>query len=216
MSRDEIDPGFEAPQRGRRRLRSWLLAGALLATACGQAEEPAAPPPPQVTVVEVRPTKVPDRAEFAGRLQSVNVVDLRARVQGNLLERNFQEGGRVEKDQLLLLIDPAPYKAEVARLEAEIARDRAAYQKALQDRKRTQSLFDENVTSRAQLDQAIAAADAAAAAVRADEAALEKAKLDLEYTRIIAPVSGTIGRIKVDIGNLVGPEAIALLDDMLS
>ncbi|MGH0036399.1 MAG: efflux RND transporter periplasmic adaptor subunit [Myxococcota bacterium] len=156
--------------------------------------------------MEVRLTKVPDQAEFAGRLQSVNTVDLRARVSGNLLEQNFQEGGRVEEGQLLLVIDPAPYQAEVARLVAEVASDKAAYEKARRDRERAQQLFSENVTSRAVLDRAIAAADQASAAMRADEAALEKARLDLEYTRIVAPASGVIGRIKVDIGNLVGPD----------
>lgn len=183
-----------------------LLVVALVTAACGEGGGPDAPPAPPVTVVEVQPTLVPERAELSGRLQAVNTVDLRARVEGNLVERNFTEGGPVEEGQVLMVIDPAPYKAEVARLEAELARAVASRDKARNDRDRAQKLFEQDVASRATLDRAIARAEETAAAVRAAEAALEKARLDLEYTRIVAPVSGTIGRIQVDVGNLVGPQ----------
>jgi len=184
-----------------------VLSVLFLAPGCDEAGPPPAPPAPSVTVVEVQPTQVPDRSEVAGRLQSVNTVDLRARVEGELVERNFTEGAEVEQGDLLLRIDPARYEAEVARLEAELARSRAAREKARRDLERVRNLFEQDVTSRAMLDRAEALAAEAEASARADEAALQKAKLDLEYTRIVAPVSGVIGRLEVDVGNLVGPDS---------
>ena len=98
---------------------------------CGAEPQYVEPPPPKVTVIEVSEQEVSDQLEFAGQLQAVNTVDLRARVEGELLERNFDEGSEVERDRLLLLIDAAPFRAELNRLQAEVVKASATVIKAM-------------------------------------------------------------------------------------
>jgi membrane fusion protein (multidrug efflux system) len=153
--------------------------------------------------MEVAERAVSDQLQFPGQLQAVNSVDLVARVEGELIQRNFEEGAKVSQGQLLLLIDPAPFEAEVKRLQAELAKTRATLVKEQQELTRAKKLFEEEIASQQILDQAIAREKEGRASQASAQAALEKAKLDLSYTRIESPVDGTIGKVNVDVGNVV-------------
>jgi len=215
-----LEPG-SAPLRRGRGLRALAAAAAVaLAAACGAGTEgagggagassPAAgdgAPPPSVTVAPAQRTSIPDERERVGQVRAVEDVDIRARVEGYLEERRFEEGADVEKGELLFVIEQAPYEAEVARAEARLARARATRQKAELDLARARELRKTNVASQAALDAATASAAEARAEVLAAEAELQQARLDLEYTEIHAPMDGRVGESEFSVGDLVGPES---------
>ncbi len=190
-----------------------LLAAAGLTAACDQdvAQAPggagAAPPPPSVTVAPVVRADITPSFEFVGRVQAVNSVELRARVDGFLEKRNFVEGGDVEKGQLLFLIEQPPYKAQVDQASAELAGAKATLENAKVTLERNEKLIQKGTVSQAALDDATAAEREANAQVLQKKAALEKAKIDFGYTEIHAPISGKIGRADITVGNLVGPSS---------
>ncbi len=201
-----ILPGMQKP------LRVGIAASLLsLGLACSGSEEAGPPPPPKVTVLAVSERDVAEQLEFSGQLQAVNTVELVARVEGELIQRNFDEGAEVAKDQLLLLIDPAPFEAEVNRLQAEWVKTGATLVKEQKELARGRKLFEEEVASRQTLDRLVAREKEARASQASALAALEKARLDLSYTRIESPVDGTIGKVNVDVGNIVNRDRGALV-----
>jgi membrane fusion protein, multidrug efflux system len=189
-----------------------LLLPCLALAACGGSQRAeggreSAAPPPSVTVARVVSTPLPDERERVGQVQAVEDVELRARISGFLEERRFEEGSDVEKGQVLFVIEREPYEAKVAQAQADLARTKASLQEAQLELRRGQQLRKQNVSSQADLDAAVARQAEAAAEVLAAEAALRTAQLDLDYTRIVAPISGRVGRATFSVGDLVGPES---------
>jgi len=182
-----------------------LVAFAVIAgCTSGQAGDPAsAPPPPTVSAAEVVIRELRDWADFTGRLEAASHVEVRPRVGGYIESVHFDEGGRVSRGDLLFTIDPRPYEAEVRRLEAERARAKAELELARTYRDRAERLLAERATSREEYEQLVADAEVAEAQLRAVEAALAAAKLDLEFTRVTSPIDGRVSRAVVTPGNLV-------------
>jgi RND family efflux transporter MFP subunit len=186
----------------RARSISILLLGATLA-ACGGPPAPEVPPPPQVSVATVVERDITEWDEYTGRLEAVNTVEIRPQVSGVLQQVAFTEGKEVRQGQLLFQIDPRPFQAELSRAEAEAERGRTAAELAATDLTRSERLLGTRAISQEEHEQRVAASRSASAAVRAAEAAVEIAKLQLSYTRIYSPIDGRIGRAEVTPGNLV-------------
>ncbi len=168
-----------------------------------KAAVPAAPPAVPVSVAIVEPKSVKLWDEFSGRLEAVERVDIRSRVAGAIEAVHFREGALVNKGDILITIDPAPYKAEVMRAQAQLAATQARSALTQTDLERGKQLIDSRTLSQRDLDQRENAAREAEANVRAAQASLESSQLNLDYTRIRAPVAGRVGRLNVTVGNLV-------------
>src|SRR5262249_43427161 len=141
--------------------------------------------------------------EYAGRLEAAETVELRSRVSGFLVKVNFREGTAVRQGDLLFEIDPRLYQAAVQKAEAELARSEADLRLADAEAARIMRLRESGTISGEEIARAGAGRDKARAGVIVARAALERAKLDLDSTRITAPISGRIGRAYVTAGNLV-------------
>ena len=163
--------------------------------------------PTSVTVAPVMRVNVADQRERVGQVQAVEDVELRARIEGFLDKRLFDEGSDVQTGDLLFVIEKAPYEAEVARAQAELASARAAQEKTRLDLNRSRELRVKKTVSQATLDASIAAEKQAAADVLARAAELQQAELDLDYTEIRAPMPGRIGRSEFSVGDLVEPDS---------
>jgi membrane fusion protein (multidrug efflux system) len=209
------------PRKGVASLAPRLVAplmAVLLAAAAGWTVPPAlaqgapgaAGPPPAVTVAPVVAKDVAPSTEFIGRVQAIQSVDLRARVEGFLEQVAFQDGQDVKAGDLLYRIEQAPYQAAVQSAQAQLARTQAALKQAESNYQRQAELRRSDFQSQAVLDQAVAARDSAAADVQAAEAALRTAQLNLGYTTITSPIDGRIGKTAYTRGNLVGPSSNAL------
>ncbi len=178
---------------------------------CGERNQYVEPPPPGVTVSKPLQMDVVDYLEFTGTTQSVDTVDIRARVQGFLQNVFFKDGANVNKDDLLYIIDPRTYQAAVDKARADLDNRRAQLEKTEIEYQRNVRLYKENAASQRDLDNSKANRDSAKAAVAAATAALEEAQINLGYTTIRAPIEGRIGRSLVDVGNLVGAGEYTLL-----
>ena len=192
-----------------------VVAAAVVGLHSQQAEanQPAgAPQAIPVSVATVASQDVAAWEEFSGRLEAVERVDVRARVSGAVLSAHFREGALVKAGDLLITIDPAPYQAEVDRAEAQVlaAQARVTYTKSELDR--STRLWSEHAIAQRELDERSNASNEANANLRAAQAALQSAKLNLGYTQVRAPVSGRVGKLEVTQGNLVaaGPGAPVL------
>src|SRR5262245_25592967 len=196
----------EAPMRHRSTFcRSALVLGFCLALAgCARApsEVPAAAPTP-VTVSYLLERKVNDYADFTGRTAAVDSVEVRARVWGYLDKVNFKEGTLVKQGDVLFEIDPRTYKAALANAEGNLASAQARLRRLDADFARAESLLRTKAVSREDYDKIVGDRGEAAASLEALRAAVEQAKLDLGFTKVLAPVSGRIGRKLVTEGNLV-------------
>ncbi|MEW6729522.1 MAG: efflux RND transporter periplasmic adaptor subunit [Pseudomonadota bacterium] len=163
-------------------------------------------PPAPVKVIEVKKTSLVETAVYPARLRAVEEVEVRPRVGGMVERVLFKDGARVEKGQPLYEIDPRPYAAEVARAEAALAQAEAQLRQARAEQVRGRALAQTQALSREAIEQRDAASQVAEANVRAARAALEAARLDLDFTRVRAPIAGRINRTLVTAGNLVsGP-----------
>jgi multidrug efflux system membrane fusion protein len=190
-------------------LFSLVLPLALAACTVGEAgNPPPAPPAPQVTTAEVTVRDLNAWADFTGRLEAVESVEIRARVGGYVESAHFVEGGRVAAGDLLYQIDPRPFKAEVDRLAAERDRGLAELKLAQSYRDRAERLLARNATSQEEFEQVAADATVAAARLAAVTAALDSAKLDLSFTRVTAPIAGRVSRAIVTAGNLVDASVV--------
>ncbi len=190
-----------------------LFAIPFLAVAgCSQAPPASPPPPPEVLVVEPVQRDVPVMMELVGQAAGSQDVEIRARVEGFLETMAFTEGTLVKKGQLLYQIDPSDLKAALANAQADLATAKARLEKTTNDVNRFTPLVAKQAVSQQELDNALSARDAATAMVKAQEAAVDKAQLNLGYATITAPVNGLIGTTKVKTGNLVGRGESTLLD----
>jgi len=181
-----------------------MLAG------CGGDEAPAAAIP-EVYVAEVIQQDVPIYMEIVGQTRGSQDVDIRARVEGFLDSINFTEGSFVRKGDLLYQIDPKPLEAALAQAKANLANNQARLDQATITVNRMKPLAAQQAVSLQELDNAQANQNAARAAVDADRAAVDKAVLDLGYTRITSPIDGIVGITEVKAGNLVGANESTLL-----
>jgi membrane fusion protein, multidrug efflux system len=183
---------------------------ALALSGCGKKEAPAGAPP-EVYVADVVQKDVPVYTELVGQTKGSQDVEIRARVEGYLDRVAFTEGSYVRKGELLYQIDPKPLEAALANAKANLATAKARLDKATTDVNRLTPLAKQQAVSQQELDNAIAAHDAARAQVDANQAAVDKATLDLGYTRITAPLDGLVGTTQVKAGNLVGRGESTLL-----
>lgn len=197
-------PGTDSARRATLLVAAFAVA--TLIAACqpaGTAVAKPAPTPPTVSVSEVVQREVSDWEEYTGRLEAVKRVELRPRVSGYVLGVHFTEGAEVRKGQLLFQIDPRPFQAEVDQARAERERARSRQVRAKGDLERGERLLAARAISREEYDQRTAASRESDAAVRAATAALEAAALNLEFTRVTAPIAGRVSRAQVVEGNLV-------------
>ena len=173
---------------------------------------------PQVTVAPAIERVVADWDEFTGHFEAVNSVEVRPRVGGFLQRVGFVEGSIVRQGDVLFVIDPRPYEAEVARLEAVLAQARTRNQLAGMEVERAQKLVSSQAISREELDARTSGRAEGVAAIRAAEAALSVARLNLEWTVVRAPISGRVGRAEITAGNLVqaGAPSPTLLTTIVS
>ncbi len=220
MEQENLKPAA-APVR---RWRLWTAAGAAaglsaLATAIialhgerAQAVTSTAPAAIPVSVATVEATDITAWDEFSGRLEAVERVEVRSRVAGAVQAVHFREGALVKQGELLITIDPAPYQAEVQRAEAQVAAAQARLAQAHSEAARAQRLWEESAIAQRELEERANAEREAGANLRAAQAQLQGARLNLGYTQVRAPVAGRIGKLEVTPGNLVaaGPGAPVL------
>ncbi|WP_414128279.1 efflux RND transporter periplasmic adaptor subunit [Rhizobium jaguaris] len=187
-------------------LRSGLIAAGVLffGALSSQAQQAGQMPPPQVTVVDVKPQTVPLTYEYAARISAYRQVDVRARVGGILLKRNFVEGAEVKAGDVLFLIDPAPYEAALAQAQAQLQQAQAQLTQAQREEKRNVNLFDQNAVTQKARDDATSARQLAEASVAAAQAQVQTAQLNLGYTKVTAPVGGITSLEQVSEGSLIG------------
>jgi multidrug efflux system membrane fusion protein len=180
-----------------------LLFGFL--TGCGgqQDQEAPAPAPMEVSVATVPERDITEWDEYTGRLEAVETVEIRPQVSGFLQSVNFEEGRDVRKGDVLFVIDPRSYQADVERAEAEVERARTAVTLAQSDLGRAEKLVATRAISQEEFEQRTSARVAAQSAVKAAEAAVSVARLNLSYTRVTSPIAGRVGRAEVTVGNLV-------------
>jgi membrane fusion protein (multidrug efflux system) len=200
---------------GPRLVRMGLVAGLVMAVAaCGRGAGQAGPggfPPAPVSAQEVKPVNVPLRFEYVGQTAGSKEAEVRARVQGILERRTYQEGGRVNAGQTLFVIDARPYQAQLQAAEADLARAQALHAQARRNLERLRPLAEQQVVTRRDLDDAIAAEETGAAAIKQAQARLTEARLNLSYTTVTAPVSGFASRAQKSEGSLVSPGENSLL-----
>ena len=190
----------------------FLLSGI---TACNKAAPPA-PPPLQVPLLQVEPRDIPIYLDMVGQTRGSVSIPIRARVDGVLEEMHFLEGRSVNKDQLLYVIDPSPYQAQVVEAQGRLAQARTNMAKARSDLDRIKPLAEIDAVSKQDLDAAVAQYKAAKGAVQAAEAQLEQTEIRLGYTRIHAPVAGLIGITQAKVGEYVGREPNPVVLNYLS
>jgi multidrug efflux system membrane fusion protein len=158
----------------------------------------------QVSVAEVSCRQFGETDEFTGRLEAVHTVEVRPRVSGYLESVNFTEGAIVQQGSLLFQIDPRPFQAEVDRLKGDLAEAKAELSRAQSDFARAERLHNNNGMSAEEYDRRSAVRNQAEAHIASTEAALKGAELNLEFTRITAPITGRVSRAEITAGNLVG------------
>jgi multidrug efflux system membrane fusion protein len=159
----------------------------------------------------VRQQAVPVEITTNGTVEPLRTVAIQAQVGGLLTEVAFREGQEVAEGQVLFRIDPRPFQAALAQAEAVLARDQAQAANAVQNAQRLAELAQKDYVTTAQYEDAKAAAAALAASVAADQAAVETARLNLQYATIRAPISGRAGALLVRAGNIVKPNAETLV-----
>jgi RND family efflux transporter MFP subunit len=194
----------------------WILSVLVvtlgLALAGCKREPPAlaAMPPPVVMVSLPVEREVRDYYEYTGRTAAKEAVEVRARVSGYLVKVNFREGAVVKKGDLLFLIDPRPFQAVLDEAKGQVAQWEAKLARAEADVARDERLLPKGAASQKDLDQAVADRGEARAAIQSARAAVDRAALDLEFTKVTAPIDGRIGRYLLTEGNLVTADTTLL------
>lgn len=202
----------------RIRLTGFLLAaGTVLLAGCASdapgVTDPPKPPPPEVTVSKPVSRQVTDYFEFPGQTAAVEEVEVRARVAGYLVNIAFEDGQEVKKDDLLFEIDPRPYKAALDRATAELARLQASLDKSKANLSRAQRLRPSGAISQDEFELHDSNLRVHLASIKAAEAAVREAELNVKFTRVLSPINGQVSRRRITEGNLVqaGPGDATLL-----
>jgi multidrug efflux system membrane fusion protein len=195
-------PAAFAPPAPARAALLALAALALLSAGCGEKRKAGSPPVP-VVVGRAESRTVPYEIEASGTVEPIQTVAVLPQVGGVLTRVSFREGDEVEAGRILFQIDPRPYRAALGQAAAALSRDRAQAAAAVSDAGRYQALAEKDYATQDEYEQKRANADALTAAVRADSAAVENARLNLEYATIRAPISGHTGALLVHEGNVV-------------
>ncbi|MDV6326786.1 efflux RND transporter periplasmic adaptor subunit [Idiomarina sp. PL1-037] len=196
---------------------SLLLTGALSACSDQQQQQQGQQQAAQVDVITVTPESISLSTDLPGRTAAYRVAQVRPQVSGVLLERTFEEGAFVEKGQQLYQIDPAVYEAELASAEAEVESAKAVLRSSELRYKRFQELLEENAVSQDEFDSAEATFYQNKAAVSVAEAKLKNASINLEYTKVNAPINGVIGRSNFTEGALLTasqPEPLVTINQL--
>jgi membrane fusion protein (multidrug efflux system) len=201
----------------------FLVFCAVLLTACGNGEEPQkaaapekAPAAVPVGVMAPVPRDVPVYGEFVGRTDAKETVEIRARVEGFLKNRLFEEGSLVKAGDVLFEIESRQYDEAIKRAQADLDRQQALLTKAATDLSRFETLYKQRAISRDEYDTKVTSQKDMAAQAERAKAELETARRDLSYTKVTAPISGRIGRSLVKPGTLVGKGENTLLAEISS
>src|SRR5687768_752772 len=189
------------------------FALALAAAGCNrdapQHGPPGGMPPSQVTVMTAEAKEVPVTYEYTAQTAGFREVEVRARVTGLLLRRNYREGAPIRKGETMFTIDPAPFHVAVARAEADLGVASARLEQARRDVARLKPVLEAKAVSQKELDDAMSAVRVTEAETKSLQARLNEAKLNLSYTRVEAPISGVASRAAVSEGTLVsGPNVL--------
>ncbi|HEV7514053.1 MAG TPA: efflux RND transporter periplasmic adaptor subunit [Candidatus Acidoferrum sp.] len=182
----------------------------LAITACGRGNVQAAakPPAPEVRVAAVIQQDVPVYSEWVATMDGYVNAQIRPQVSGYIIKQEYKEGSLVRKGQVLFEIDPRPFKAALDRAKGDLAQAQAQLGKSTLDVERDTPLAQARAIAKSQLDNEIQAKLGAQAAIESSKAAVEQAELNLEWTKVISLVDGIAGIAQVQIGNLVGPNAV--------
>lgn len=186
------------------RIPSLLLCSLLIA---GCSTEPPPPPPVEVVTDVVRLEPYQPKTSFVGRLHAQEDVTIQAKISGYMVSRNFREGELVQVGDLLYAIDPAEFEAQVARAEADVAKAKANQAVAQRNYSRGKELLPQGAISASEMDRLTAAKLDTDAGIASAAAQLKTAEVSLSYTRILAPISGRIGRSEYSPGDLIGPNS---------
>lgn len=213
--------GISISSRIARRVTTFGVSALALAvlTACSgsHAEEAGMPPPPEVSAAPVLIKQVSQWDEFSGRVEAVQSVELRPRVSGYIDKVNYVEGQEVKTGDVLFTIDARSYQAVFNQAQAELARARTQASLTRNEAERARRLSEQQAISTETWEQRRAAADQAGAQVQAAQAALDAARLNLEFTKVRAPIDGRAGRAMVTAGNLVtAGDAASVLTTLVS
>jgi len=181
-----------------------LVAGTAFQSRAAHDAKDGGPHAAPVTVATVLQKKITEWDEFSGRVEAIEEVEIRPRVAGTIDAIHFHEGQLVRKGDRLFTIDPRPYQAELARAQATLDGAQAKLALAHTELERTKRMIDEHAVAQRELDERENAVRESAAEESAAQASVLTAKLNLEYTEIVAPVSGRVSRAELTVGNLVG------------
>lgn len=196
---------------GRAAAQAMLIALAIaFLQACGRPADAQGGPPPAmpVSVAPAVQRAVTDLETFSGRLEAAEFVELRPRVGGTIEKVHFTDGASVAAGALLFTIDPRPFEAEVARAESQLVAAKSRAELAQTELTRAQKLLESRAVSRQEFDQLSAGARTSEADIKAAEAALRVARLNLAYTAVRAPIAGRLSRANVTAGNLVNEQVV--------
>ena len=183
--------------------RAFLVAALLALAACSEQQEQDSRPPPTVEVTTSKRQSVPNIIELAGRVQALRIAEIRARVDGIVQERLYEEGMPVEAGDQLFQIDPREMQASLEAAQARLARARATAENAAQDVERYGGLVEKQAISQQEFDSAQARLRTARADVELAEAEVQSVKLNVGYTSVETPIDGIAGRADVTVGALV-------------
>ena len=193
------------PRLPLRAVAAIMFSLPIFLAACGESksQDGMGMPPAVVSTMTVQAADIPIAFEYVGQTTGSKEVEVRARVTGILDRRHFSEGNAVKAGQLLFTIDPSQFAAQAAAAEADLARAQAQLAQAEREAARLKPLAERRAVGQKEADDAQSSAELAAAAVKAAEARLREAKLNLGYTRVVAPVSGLTGRSAKSEGSLL-------------